>query len=82
MAVSADVFNKELEKKGELADDSKAIELTDKDIKRIIDDFANATEISIKAGYDGIEMHGDNNYLFKQFYSGYCNKRTDEWGGS
>ena len=82
MAVSADVFNKELEKKGELNDDSKAIELTDKDIKRIIDDFANATEISIKAGYDGIEIHGANNYLLQQFYSGYYNKRTDEWGGS
>ena len=82
MAVSADVFNKELEKKGELNDDSKAIELTDKDIKRIIDDYANATEISIKAGYDGIEIHGANNYLLQQFYSGYYNKRTDEWGGS
>ena len=82
MAVSADVFNKELEKKGELKDDTKAIELTDKDIKRIIEDFARATEISIKAGYDGIEIHGANNYLLQQFYSGYYNKRTDEWGGN
>ena len=82
MAVSAEVFNKELEKKGELKDDTKAIELTDKDIKRIIEDFARATEISIKAGYDGIEIHGANNYLLQQFYSGYYNKRTDEWGGN
>ena len=82
MAVSAEVFNKELEKKGELKDDTKAIELTDKDIKRIIEDFARATEISIKAGYDGIEIHGANNYSLQQFYSGYYNKRTDEWGGN
>ena len=82
MAVSADVFNKELEKKGELKEDTKAVEMTEKDIKRIIDDFARATEISIKAGYDGIEIHGANNYLLQQFYSGYYNKRTDEWGGS
>ena len=82
MAVSAEVFNKELEKKGELKDDTKAIELTDKDIKRIIEDFARATEISIKAGYDGIEIHGANNYLLQQFYSGYYNKRKDEWGGN
>ena len=82
MAVSADVFNKELEKKGELKEDTKAVEITEKDIKRIIDDFARATEISIKAGYDGIEIHGANNYLLQQFYSGYYNKRTDEWGGS
>ena len=32
--------------------------------------------------YDGIEIHGANNYLIQQFYSGYYNKRTDEWGGS
>ena len=82
MAVSADVFNKELEKKGELKEDTKAVEITEKDIKRIIDDFARATEISIKAGYDGIEIHGANNYLLQQFYSGYYNKRTDKWGGS
>ena len=82
MAVSAEVFNKELEKKGLLNDDSKAVELNEKDIKRIIDDFAKATEISIKAGYDGIEIHGANNYLIQQFYSGYYNKRKDEWGGS
>ena len=81
-AVSAEVFNKELEKKGELNEETKAIDLTEEDIKRIINDFANATEISIKAGYDGIEIHGANNYLIQQFYSGYYNKRNDEWGGS
>ena len=82
LAVSADVVNKEKEKKGELNDETKAVELTQNDIKRIIDDFARATEISIKAGYDGIEIHGANNYLLQQFYSGYYNKRNDEWGGS
>jgi len=57
-------------------------ELTDSDIKKAIEDFANATEMSIKAGYDGIEIHGANNYLLQQFYSPYTNRRTDEWGGS
>ena len=82
LAVSADVANKELEKQGMAEKDNKCIEMTDKDIRRIIDDFARATEISLKAGYDGIEIHGANNYLLQQFYSGYYNKRTDEWGGS
>jgi 2,4-dienoyl-CoA reductase-like NADH-dependent reductase (Old Yellow Enzyme family) len=76
--LSAEVFNKELEKKWELNDDTKAVELTGDEIKRIINDFAKATEISIKAGYGGIEIHGANNYLLQQFYSGYYNKRTDE----
>ena len=57
-------------------------EMTKDDIVRIINDFAKATELSIKAGYDGIEIHGANNFLIQQFYSGYYNKRTDEWGGS
>ena len=82
MAVSAEVANKELEAKGNLNDENKCIELKEEDIKRIINDFARATEISLKAGYDGIEIHGANNFILQQFYSGYYNKRNDEWGGS
>ena len=79
---SKDVANKELEKSGKLNDDTRNEEMTNDDILRIIKDFANATELSLKAGYDGIEIHGANNYLIQQFYSGYYNKRNDEWGGS
>ena len=57
-------------------------QLGNKDIEKIINDFAYATELSIKAGFDGIEIHGANNYLLQQFYSGYYNIRNDEWGGS
>ena len=56
--------------------------LTDEEIKKIIKDYAYATELSIKAGYDGIEIHGANNFLIQQFYSAHTNKRTDDWGGS
>ena len=82
LSPSASVSNKELEKMGMLNDDTKNEELTNDDILRIINDFANATELSIKAGYDGIEIHAANNFLIQQFYSWYYNKRTDEWGGS
>ena len=57
-------------------------EMTDAQIKNVIKGFAFATELSIKAGYDGIEIHGANNYLLQQFYSAYYNRRQDEWGGS
>ena len=57
-------------------------EFTDERIKTLIDDFAKATELSLKAGFDGIEFHGANKYLFQQFYSPSFNKRTDDWGGS
>ena len=57
-------------------------ELTDSEIKKIIKKFAYAAELSIKAGYDGIEIHGANNYLIQQFFSPFSNERNDEWGGN
>ena len=81
IAVTADTYNKGLTKK-DIKNGIEKKQLNNDDILRIINDFAKATELSIKAGYDGIEIHGANNYLLQQFYSGYYNKRTDEWGGS
>jgi len=82
MAVSVEQANKELKDKGMPVEENGFVELTEQDIKRIINDFARATEISLKAGYDGIEIHGANNFILQQFYSGFYNKRKDEWGGS
>ena len=44
-------------------------ELTDSEINELIEKFAHATELSIKAGYDGVEIHGANNFLIQQFIS-------------
>lgn len=55
---------------------------TKEDIEKVIKGFANATDLAIQAGYDGVEIHGANNYLIQQFYSGHYNRRDDEWGGS
>ena len=38
-----------------------------------------ATELSIKSGYDGVEIQGANNYLIQQFYSLYTKKRWMGW---
>ena len=81
VAVSAEIYNEGLTKK-DIKQGNEKKQLNNEDILRIINDFAHATELSIKAGYDGIEIHGANNYLIQQFYSGYYNKRNDEWGGS
>ncbi len=35
-----------------------------------------------QAGYDGVEVHAGNGYLFQQFFTPRINKRTDPYGGS
>jgi len=57
-------------------------ELTNEEIENIIKDFGKATLRAIKAGFDGVELHGANTYLLQQFFSENSNQRTDEWGGS
>lgn len=34
------------------------------------------------AGYDGVELHAANGYLFQQFFTQRINKRNDQYGGS
>ena len=57
-------------------------EMPNADIKRTIDDFRKAGENAVKAGFDGVEIHSANGYLFHQFFNLYSNHRTDEYGGS
>jgi len=76
---SKDIAVEEAKKRGA---DTDMHELTDGEINEIIEKFAHATELSIKTGYDGVEIHGANNFLIQQFYSPHTNKRTDNWGGS
>jgi len=57
-------------------------EMSIAEIKRTIADFRNAGANAIKAGFDGVEIHSANGYLFHQFFNLYSNHRTDEYGGS
>lgn len=57
-------------------------EMTESDILHLIDSFKQATIRAIKAGFDGVEIHGANTYIIQQFFSPHSNRRKDEWGGT
>jgi len=57
-------------------------EMTIEEIKATVQDFKNSTQNAVTAGFDGVELHAANGYLFHQFFNGCSNTRTDEYGGS
>ncbi|KQR77200.1 alkene reductase [Burkholderia sp. Leaf177] len=52
------------------------------EIAGIVESFRDAAARGVKAGFDGVELHAANGYLFDQFLQDGSNKRTDEYGGS
>ncbi|OQE19338.1 hypothetical protein PENFLA_c019G01622 [Penicillium flavigenum] len=56
--------------------------MTTDEIKQTIRDFVNASKNAIRAGFDGVEVHGANGYLLDQFIQDVSNKRDDEYGGN
>jgi len=57
-------------------------ELSHEEILEMIKAFGETTHRAIKAGFDGIELHGAHGFLLQNFFSPYYNQRTDHWGGS
>lgn len=60
----------------------KPSELSDRQIRSTIKDFAHAASLAKKAGYDGVEIMGSEGYLINQFICQRTNQRNDSWGGS
>ncbi len=54
--------------------------LSTEEVRGVIGDFAKAAENAIAAGFDGVELHGANGYLFEQFLNPEVNDRGDEYG--
>jgi N-ethylmaleimide reductase len=52
------------------------------EVQAIVQDFKKATANALKAGFDGVELHASNGYLFQQFFNKVSNQRTDQYGGS
>lgn len=60
---------------------AQPVEMTKEDIKRVVEQYAQAARNAVEAGFDGVEIHGAHGYLIDQFNSDISNKRTDEYGG-
>ncbi len=52
------------------------------EITEIQKDFVTAARRLWQAGYDAVELHAANGYLFQQFLTARINRRTDRYGGS
>ena len=48
----------------------------------VVATFRRAARRALEAGFDGVEVHGANGYLFDQFLRDSINDRTDAYGGS
>lgn len=58
----------------------KAMDLAE--VKACIQEFITSAELSIQAGFDGVEIHCAHGYLPNQFINTASNQRTDDYGGS
>lgn len=57
-------------------------EMTREDIQSTILEFVHAANNAMEAGFDGVELHAANGYLFEQFIRSNTNQRLDGYGGS
>ncbi len=53
--------------------------LATEEISRVVADFADAAANAVEAGFDGVEIHSANGYLFEQFLNPTVNDRTDRY---
>lgn len=56
--------------------------LRSEEIPGIVAQFRRAAELSLQAGFDGVQIHAAHGYLIDQFLRDGVNDRSDAWGGS
>ena len=60
----------------------ETFEMTEDEIRRMIQLFANAARRAKEMDFDGVELHCAHGFLHHQFFSPLWNHRTDNYGGS
>lgn len=58
------------------------VALSESDIARLVESFADSARRAVRAGFAAIELHGAHGYLMHQFLSPISNRREDAYGGS
>ncbi len=66
---------------GKIVDYETPRALETSEIPAMIDAYREAAKNALKAGFDGVEIHGANGYLIEQFLQSRSNLRTDQYGG-
>lgn len=56
--------------------------LAEPELAGIRADFVRAARRAMEAGFDGVEIHAGNGFLFEQFINGALNERPDAYGGA
>jgi N-ethylmaleimide reductase len=56
--------------------------MTESEVWAAVDEYKQAAQNAMAAGFDGVELHAANGYLLEQFLSPHTNQREDAWGGS
>jgi 2,4-dienoyl-CoA reductase-like NADH-dependent reductase (Old Yellow Enzyme family) len=57
-------------------------EMTEADIRGVVQAFVEAAKSSLEAGFQVAEIHAAHGYLLQQFLSPLSNRRTDRYGGT
>jgi len=73
---------KEVDGKQEIVNSETPKELDQDGINQIINNFKTGAENALKAGFDGVELHGAYGYLVDNFLRDASNTRKDQYGGS
>lgn len=64
------------------ADEPEVIELSQSQIKEIVDSYGRVAGFAKRAGFEMLMIHGGHGWLINQFLSPRHNKRTDAYGGN
>jgi N-ethylmaleimide reductase len=67
---------------GKVVDYETPRALETSEIPGVIEAYREGAKNALKAGFDGVEIHGANGYLIEQFLQSRSNLRTDQYGGS